>query len=97
MTPYFIPISLQNAKLRWLLSRNFLDRGYFSGKATQFEDSKKGMLNLDSSYSWSGQRKAPSYLKRLVFPEDLLSSLRILAMCEQELLQVSSLLEEVFF
>lgn len=50
-----------------------------------------------SNYSWSGQRKTPSYVNKLVFPEDFLTSLRTIAMQEDELYMVSSLLEEVQF
>ncbi|CAM8899606.1 unnamed protein product [Rhodiola kirilowii] len=47
------------------------------------------------SYSWSGKRKMPSYLSKLVFPEDFLTALRTISMKEEQLYQVSSMLEEV--
>jgi len=49
------------------------------------------------NYSWSGQRKTPSYLNKLVFPEKFLTALRTIALQEDELFQVQSMLEEVQF
>lgn len=59
------------------------------------EDKDKSISSQVCNYSWSGQRKTPSYLHKLVFPADFLNALRTLAMKEDELYRVSSLLEEV--
>lgn len=50
---------------------------------------------LPCSHSWSGQRKKPSYVEKLVFPDDFLTALRTISMRQNELSQVSRLLEEV--
>ncbi|VFQ85978.1 unnamed protein product [Cuscuta campestris] len=47
------------------------------------------------NYSWSGERKIPSYLNRLVFPEEFMTALRTIAMKEDELYKVTSLLSEL--
>ncbi|KAG9142401.1 hypothetical protein Leryth_025422 [Lithospermum erythrorhizon] len=47
------------------------------------------------NYSWSGERKMPSYLDKLVFPEEFMSALRTIAMTEDQTYQVSALLEEL--
>ncbi|KAL5128228.1 NO-associated protein 1, chloroplastic/mitochondrial [Glycine soja] len=44
---------------------------------------------------WSGQRKMPSYVNKLVFREKFMTTLRTIAMQEDEVFKVSSMLEEV--
>ncbi|XP_058084823.1 uncharacterized protein LOC131232535 isoform X2 [Magnolia sinica] len=88
-------LEIQKAEMRSLLPRSLLDHGFFSGSPLHEEDRNKNSNGLFCNYSWSGQRKAPSYLNKLVFPEDFLTALRTIAMQESELLQVTSLLEEL--
>lgn len=83
---------LQKAELRCLLPKSSLNHGFFSERN---EDSKKSLVGQSYNYSWSGQRKVPSYLSKLVFPQEFLVALRTIAMQEHELRQVVSLLEEV--
>lgn len=81
--------------MRCLLPRSLLDHGFFPVDISNKEGDDKCKLDHVCSYSWSGQRKMPTYLHRLVFPENFLTALRTIAMQEDELFQVSSLLEEV--
>ncbi|THU61379.1 hypothetical protein C4D60_Mb07t22660 [Musa balbisiana] len=85
-------LEAQKAELRCLLPKSLLDHGFFSERN---EDSKKSLVGQSYNYSWSGQRKVPSYLSRLVFPQEFLVALRTIAMQEHELRQVVSLLEEL--
>lgn len=89
-------IEMQKAELRCLLPRSLLDNGFFGNSTNSVEaDDDKRNANHFSSYSWSGQRKVPSYLNKIIFPQEFLSSLRTISMQEYELEQVASLLEEV--
>ncbi|XP_026411595.1 uncharacterized protein LOC113306889 [Papaver somniferum] len=88
-------LEVQKGEMRCLLPRNLLERGFFSDSSPQNEDSVQRGHDRMCSFSWSGQRKIPSYLNKLVFPEEFLTSLRTIAMNEEELLKVSSLLEEL--
>ncbi|KAK8501423.1 hypothetical protein V6N12_041755 [Hibiscus sabdariffa] len=47
------------------------------------------------NFSWSGHRRTPSYLNKLVFPEDFMTALRTIAMQEDHVSKVSSMLEEL--
>lgn len=87
----------QKAELRCLLPRSLLNHGFFPPCNPQGENNDKNLSSKVCSYSWSGQRKSPSYLNTLVFPEDFLTALRTITMKENELYQVASLLEEVRF
>lgn len=78
------------------MPRSLLDHGFFSECIAKIEQNNKSGDRVHN-YSWSGQRKMPSYLDKLVFPENLLTALRTIALQEDELFQVSSLLEEVQF
>nr|XP_011469095.1 PREDICTED: uncharacterized protein LOC101298742 isoform X2 [Fragaria vesca subsp. vesca] len=88
-------LEAQKAEMRCLLPRSLLDHGFFPLGISTNEGSDKGQLERVCSYSWSGQRKMPSYLNKLVFPENFLTTLRTIAMKEDELFQVSSMLEEL--
>ncbi|CAI9101677.1 OLC1v1039055C1 [Oldenlandia corymbosa var. corymbosa] len=88
-------LEAQKAELRCLLPRSLLDHGFFPPSITQGEKDDKCKAAPASSYSWSGHRKSPSYLNTLVFPDDFLTALRTIAMKENELYQVVSLLEEL--
>ncbi|XBI76370.1 hypothetical protein VPH35_069613 [Triticum aestivum] len=87
-------IEMQKAELRCLLPTSLLDRGFFGTSTSSGEDDDNKKKHF-SSYSWSGQRKVPSYLQKNVFPQEFLSTLRTIAMQEHELEQVASLLGEV--
>lgn len=87
-------LDTQKAELRCLLPRNLLDHGFFAGSPLQNGDNGKGPAGL-CNYSWSGQRKVPSYLSQLVFPQEFITALRTIAMKEHELSQVASLLAEL--
>ncbi|XP_055817376.1 uncharacterized protein LOC129886629 isoform X2 [Solanum dulcamara] len=88
-------LEAQKAELRCLLPRSLLNRGSFPPSNSSVEDKDKSVSSQVCNYSWSGQRKTPSYLHKLVFPADFLNALRTLAMKENELYRVSSLLEEL--
>ena len=82
--------------MRCLLPTNLLDSGFFGTSISSGEDDgNKKNTNHSSSYSWSGQRKVPSYLHKNVFPQEFISTLHTIAMQEYELEQVASLLGEV--
>ncbi|CAM8907346.1 unnamed protein product [Rhodiola kirilowii] len=84
---------LQNAEMRRLLSRHLLAGGFFPVETSQNDCNSKAAKV--SNYSWSGKRRMPSYLSKLVFPEDFLTALRTISMKEDQLYQVSSMLEEL--
>ncbi|KAK3128219.1 hypothetical protein QOZ80_6BG0458580 [Eleusine coracana subsp. coracana] len=86
-------LEIQKGELRCLLPRSLLDNGFFGVRSGEENDNKK--KTSPSSFSWSSQRKVPSYLNKIVFPQEFLSILRTIAMQEHELEQVASLLEEV--
>ncbi|KAK1603887.1 hypothetical protein QYE76_027560 [Lolium multiflorum] len=88
-------IEMQKAELRCLLPTSLLDSGFFGTSTSSGEEDNKKNASHFSSYSWSGQRKVPSYLHKNVFPQEFLSTLRTIAMQEHELEQVASLLGEV--
>ncbi|CAM8904687.1 unnamed protein product [Rhodiola kirilowii] len=83
----------QNAEMRCLLSRHLLAGGFFPVETSQNDCNNKAAKV--SNYSWSGKRRIPSYLSKLVFPEDFLTALRTISMKEEQLYQVSSMLEEL--
>ncbi|KVH89138.1 Rubisco LS methyltransferase, substrate-binding domain-containing protein [Cynara cardunculus var. scolymus] len=85
-------LEAQKAEMRCLLSKSLLDRGFFSNKKETNDKCKEIEV---PNYSWSGQRKTPSYLNKLIFPEEFLSCLRTISMRENEIYRVSSLLEEL--
>nr|GMC82801.1 ribosomal lysine N-methyltransferase set10-like [Ipomoea batatas] len=86
---------LMKAELRCLLPRTLLKDGFFPPCMPRIENNDKSSSNSISAYSWSGERKMPSYLNRLVFPEDFLTALRTIAMKDDELYKVTSLLTEL--
>nr|XP_048321772.1 uncharacterized protein LOC107432673 isoform X3 [Ziziphus jujuba var. spinosa] len=88
-------LEAQKAELRCLLPRSLLDHGFFTVDIPKDEGNDDCKRDKVCSYSWSGERKMPSYLNKLVFPENFLSALRTIAMKEDELSQVSSLLAEL--
>ncbi|RLM54549.1 hypothetical protein C2845_PM10G00150 [Panicum miliaceum] len=87
-------LEIQKGELRCLLPRGLLDNGFFGIHSSEDKDNKKNISPF-SSYSWSGQRKVPSYLHKIVFPQEFMSTLRTIAMQDHELEQVASLLGEV--
>lgn len=82
--------------MRCLLPKGLLDHGFLAVGNQKVEDDRNKREQA-CSYSWSGQRKMPSYVDKLIFPENFLSALRTIAMHEDELFKVSALLEEVVF
>ncbi|KAH9788120.1 SET domain-containing protein [Citrus sinensis] len=87
----------QKAQLRCLLPKSLLEHGFFAaGHPKDGNNDNKLEVDRISSFSWSGQRRMPSYLNKLVFPENFLTALRTIAMQEDEISKVSSLLEEAF-
>ncbi|KAF8732708.1 hypothetical protein HU200_015042 [Digitaria exilis] len=87
-------LEIQKGELRCLLPRSLLDNGFFGSRSNEDKDNMKNTTPF-SSYSWSGQRKVPSYLHKIAFPQEFMSTLRTIAMQEHELEQVASLLGEV--
>ncbi|XP_062156774.1 uncharacterized protein LOC133864450 isoform X3 [Alnus glutinosa] len=87
-------LEAQKAELRCLLPRSLLDHGFFSECTAKSKGNDKCEGRV-CNYSWSGQRKTPSYLNKLVFPEKFLTALRTIALQEDELFQVQSMLEEL--
>ncbi|KAH9732909.1 SET domain-containing protein [Citrus sinensis] len=86
----------QKAQLRCLLPKSLLEHGFFAaGHPKDGNNDNKLEVDRISSFSWSGQRRMPSYLNKLVFPENFLTALRTIAMQEDEISKVSSLLEEL--
>ncbi|KAF5960031.1 hypothetical protein HYC85_001240, partial [Camellia sinensis] len=68
---------------------------FFPPSSPQKESNDKCTIDRFCNYGWCGQRKMPSYIKKLVFPEDFLTTLRTIAKQEDEIYQVSSLLQEL--
>lgn len=87
----------QKSELRCLLPKSLLDRGFFPNSSSESKNVQECAKDKGPNYSWSGQRKTPSYVNKLVFPEDFLTSLRTVSMQEKELFNVQSLLEEVWW
>lgn len=81
--------------MRCLLPRSLLGQGLFEASDKQKESNINDTASNVCNYSWSGQRKLPSYIGKLVFPEKFMASLRTIAMQEDDIYRVSSLLEEV--
>uniref|UniRef100_A0A1D1XHJ1 Putative ribulose-1,5 bisphosphate carboxylase/oxygenase large subunit N-methyltransferase, chloroplastic n=1 Tax=Anthurium amnicola TaxID=1678845 RepID=A0A1D1XHJ1_9ARAE len=88
-------LEIQKAELRCLLPKSLLDHGFFSRNLIEDLDSNNSPVCPYNLYSWSGQRKVPPYLNKLIFPEEFLTALRTISLQEHELIQVSSLLEEL--
>ncbi|GAV89869.1 hypothetical protein CFOL_v3_33281 [Cephalotus follicularis] len=88
-------LEAQKAELRCLLPKSLLDHGFFPVGTPNDEGNNNCEVNKFYSYSWSGQRRTPSYVNKLVFSEDFLTALRTIAMQEDELDKVSSLLQEL--
>ncbi|KAH1130057.1 hypothetical protein J1N35_001435 [Gossypium stocksii] len=86
----------QKAAMRCLLPKNLLDHGFFpTGSSTCKANNTSEADDRICNFSWSGHRKTPSYLSKLVFPEDFLTALRTIAMKDEEVLKVSAMLEEL--
>ncbi|XP_020219133.1 uncharacterized protein LOC109802257 isoform X1 [Cajanus cajan] len=88
-------LEVQKAEMRCLLPKTLLDNGFFPRGTQNSGENNKGKVDQVCNYSWSGQRKMPSYVNKLVFPEKFLTTLRTIAMQEDELFKVSSMLEEL--
>ncbi|KAK7256733.1 hypothetical protein RIF29_30191 [Crotalaria pallida] len=88
-------LEVQNAEMRCLLPKTLLDHGFFPLGIQNNGENNKDKVDRFCNYSWSGQRKMPSYVNKLVFPDKFLATLRTIAMQEDELYKVSSMLEEL--
>ncbi|VVA89597.1 unnamed protein product [Arabis nemorensis] len=88
-------LEAQNAQLRCLLPKSVLDRGFFPQATSKVRESEEKETVRSCNFSWSGQRKMPSYMTKLVFPEDFMTGLRTIAMQEDEIYKVSAMLEEL--
>ncbi|KAJ6872746.1 hypothetical protein NC651_031774 [Populus alba x Populus x berolinensis] len=88
-------LEAQKAEMRCLLPKRLLAHGFFPASTASNDDNGKGKSEKICSFSWSGQRKMPSYANKLVFPEEFLTTLRTIAMQEDELFKASSFLEEL--
>nr|AKM76820.1 SET domain-containing protein [Pelargonium exstipulatum] len=88
-------LEAQKAEMRCLLHKSLLDHGFFAASPPKDKGKDTCKAVQTCNYSWSGQRKTPSYVNKLVFPDDFLTTLRTIAMREDELFKVSSLLEEL--
>ncbi|XP_061339933.1 uncharacterized protein LOC133286529 isoform X1 [Gastrolobium bilobum] len=88
-------LEVQKAEMRCLLPKTLLDHGFFPLGTQNSGENNKGKVDQVCNYSWSGQRKMPSYVNKLVFPEKFMTTLRTIAMQEDELFKVSSMLEEL--
>ncbi|KAL9252386.1 Ribosomal lysine N-methyltransferase set10-like protein [Drosera capensis] len=88
-------IHAQKAELKCLLPRSLLGHGFFPEGTSENKADQKSKVEHVCNYSWSGNRKTPAYVNKLVFPDDFLTSLRTIAMKEDEFFKVTSLLEEL--
>ncbi|KAK4742008.1 hypothetical protein SAY87_000009 [Trapa incisa] len=88
-------LEAQKAELRCLLPRSLLKQGLFPRPALTDEGCSARELESVSNFSWSGQRRIPSYRDALVFPEKFLTALRTLAMQEEQISRVTHFLEEL--
>ncbi|MBA0640120.1 hypothetical protein Goklo_023088 [Gossypium klotzschianum] len=86
----------QKAAMRCLLPKNLLDHGFFpTGSSNCKANNTSEADDRICNFSWSGHRKTPSYLSKLVFPEDFMTALRTIAMKDEEVSKVSAMLEEL--
>ncbi|KFK42558.1 hypothetical protein AALP_AA1G010900 [Arabis alpina] len=88
-------LEAQNAQLRCLLPKSLLDHGFFPQTTSKVRESDEKETVRSCNFSWSGQRKMPSYMNKLVFPEDFMTGLRTIAMQEDEIYKVSAMIEEL--
>ncbi|KAK6260767.1 hypothetical protein SCA6_015241 [Theobroma cacao] len=87
----------QNAAMRCLLPKILLDSGFFPAGSSNNKSKNTCEADIICNFSWSGHRRTPYYLNKLVFPEDFMTALRTIAMQEDEVSKVSLMLEEVQF
>lgn len=89
-------LNQQNLSLRWLFPAALLQRGFYAEERPVLLSRQELCEPLaPSSYSWSGNRKPPTYLNQFVFPEEAIAALRVVAMKEDEVKVVQSLLQEL--
>ncbi|KAG5231308.1 protein-lysine N-methyltransferase EFM [Salix suchowensis] len=89
-------LEAQKAEMRCLLPKRLLAHGFFPEGATSNDNNGKGKAEKICSFSWSGQRRMPSYINKLVFPEEFLTALRTIAMQEDELFKLLHFLKRFF-
>ncbi|KAK6239929.1 hypothetical protein QUC31_005398 [Theobroma cacao] len=85
----------QNAAMRCLLPKILLDSGFFPAGSSNNKSKNTCEADIICNFSWSGHRRTPYYLNKLVFPEDFMTALRTIAMQEDEVSKVSLMLEEL--
>ncbi|KAK8640438.1 hypothetical protein V6N13_008192 [Hibiscus sabdariffa] len=85
----------QKATMRCLLPKSLLARGFFPTGSSNDKANNTCETDRICNFSWSGHRKTPSYLNKLVFTEDFMTALRTIAMQEDQVSKVSSMLEEL--
>ncbi|CAN8306529.1 unnamed protein product [Cochlearia groenlandica] len=88
-------LAAQKAQLRCLLPKSILSHGLFQQTTPKGKESDEKETVRSCNFSWSGTRKTPSYLNKLVFPEEFMSGLRTIAMQEDEIYKVTAMLEEL--
>uniref|UniRef100_A0A7N0T2I1 SET domain-containing protein n=2 Tax=Kalanchoe fedtschenkoi TaxID=63787 RepID=A0A7N0T2I1_KALFE len=88
-------LQAQNAEMRCLLPRHLLAHGFFPVGSSPKDCNNNVKAAKVCNYSWSGCRRIPSYLSELIFPEDFLAALRTISMNDEQIYQVSSMLEEL--
>jgi hypothetical protein len=88
-------LEAQNAQLRCLLPKSVLNHGFFPRTTSVIRESDEKETVRSCNFSWSGKRKMPTYMNKLVFPEDFMTGLRTIAMQEEEIYKVSAMLEEL--
>jgi hypothetical protein len=83
--------------MRWLLPLSLLKDGSVNQQSIRPSSTSDTLREQQGSrnYSWSGHRKPPDDADRQIFPEELMSALRIIAMSEEEMQNTTALLQEV--
>ncbi|XP_010523051.1 PREDICTED: uncharacterized protein LOC104801461 isoform X2 [Tarenaya hassleriana] len=88
-------LEAQKAQLRCLLPKSLLDHGFFPKVTSKLRETDVSKREQPCNFSWSGKRQTPTYLNKLVFPEDFMAALRTISMQEDEIFKVSAMLEEL--
>lgn len=81
--------------MRCLLPRSLLEKGFFPSTSSTNGGNDTNGEDRVPNFSWSGHRKIPSYINKLVFPENFLTALRTADIQEEQLSEITHLLEEV--
>lgn len=86
-----------NLPLRWLVPSSELKRGFCceSNLHMLSETPAESGKPIITGHSWTGHRKSSALAEKVVFPEELLTALRIVSMEEDEVYHVVAMLEEI--